>query len=349
MTVRYHGRRGQLSPDYVCQKEGVELAKTICQQVPGAGVDEAVGELLLATVTPVVLEVALAVERELEARAEEADRLRYQHVERARYEAELARRRYLACDPENRLVADALEAEWNERLRALASAQEEYERAREADRASLSEEQRRRILALATDFPRLWRDPNTPHRERKRMIRLLIADVTLVKGEGIAAHVRFKGGQTRSLSLRLPPSAPELRRTPAAVVAEIDRLLGDHTEGEVAAILNERGLTSGEGRRFHRLMVQRVRRTYGLKDRFHRLRERGMLTLGETSDLLGVASSTVKSWRRSGLLEAHPFNDKGECLYVHPGAHPPVKMQGRKLAERAGEAACTGPNRGGAV
>jgi hypothetical protein len=114
------------------------------------------------------LEVALSVQQELQVRCEETDRLRRQQVERARYEAELGRRRYMQVDPDNRLVADELEAEWNRRLRALTDAQEEYGRQRHADRAVLDEEQRRRILALATDFPRLWQAPGTPDRERKR-------------------------------------------------------------------------------------------------------------------------------------------------------------------------------------
>lgn len=119
MTVRYHSRRGVAHPDYVCYTEGIKCATRICQVVPGKGVDDAIGELLLTTVTPMALEVALQVQQELESRIDEADRLRAKHVERARYDAELARRRYMAVDPDNRLVADALEAGWNDRLRAL--------------------------------------------------------------------------------------------------------------------------------------------------------------------------------------------------------------------------------------
>ena len=137
----------------------------------------------METLTPLTLEVALAVQHELQQRLDEADRLRRQHVERARYEADLARDRFLQVDPKNRLVADALEADWNEKLRALTEAQEQYERQRQADRAVLDQESQSRILALTTDFPKLWKDPKTPERERKRMVRLLIEDVTLSKGE----------------------------------------------------------------------------------------------------------------------------------------------------------------------
>jgi DNA invertase Pin-like site-specific DNA recombinase len=114
---------------------------------------------------------------ELQQRLDDADQLRRQQVERARYDADLAKDRFMQVDPKNRLVADALEADWNERLRALTAAQKQYERQRQADRAAVDQESRSRILALTTDFPKLWNDPKTPDRERKQMVRLLIEDV----------------------------------------------------------------------------------------------------------------------------------------------------------------------------
>jgi DNA invertase Pin-like site-specific DNA recombinase len=334
MTVRYHARHGDLYPDYVCQRDGIQTARKICQNIPGSGIDEAIGTLLVETVTPVALEVALRVQEELESRIDEADRLRHKQVERARYEADLARRRYMQVDPDNRLVTDTLEAEWNEKLRVLADVQEQYEKQRAADRSTIGEEQRARVLALAIDFPRLWQNPRTPQRDRKRMVRLLIEDVTLIKGDDITAHVRFKGGTTKSLALPLPPSAWQMRQTSPEVVREIDGLLEEHTEVKIAAILNRRGITSGEGKPFHRLIVKNVRRAYNLKSRYQRLREKGMLTIEEIAGLLGVTNGTVKQWRNHALLRAEHYNDKSECLYEHPGDRPPVKSQGRKLSGR---------------
>ena len=218
MTLRYHSRHGRLCPEYVCQRKGIENAEPVCQRIPGQELDQTVSHLLLELVNPVTLDVALAVQQELQARMEEADHLRKQQVERARYEAELAQRRYLRVDPDNRLVADSLEADWNDKLRALAEAQQEYERRREQDRRIFTEEQRESILALATDFPRLWRDPNTPDRERKRMVRLLIEDATLLRGQSITLHLRFRGGANRTLVVSQPLRAWELRMTSPEVV-----------------------------------------------------------------------------------------------------------------------------------
>jgi hypothetical protein len=335
MTLRYHARHGRQIPDYMCQSEAIRHGQPTCQQIPGAAIDRAVGALVVAAMTPLALEVSLAVQEELQNRIQEADRLRRARVEQARYEADLARRRYLHVDPANRLVADSLEAEWNEKLRQLAEAQTDYERQRQADRLVIDEEQRARIAALANDLPRLWRDSSTPDRERKRIVRLLLEDVTLIKQDKITIHVRFKGGATQTITLPAPLRAWEMRKTPADTVAEIDRLLDHYTEGRIASLLNERTLRSGEGKPFSSRLVARIRHAYGLKLRYDRLREAGMRTAEEMAALLGVCRRTVKEWGQHSLLRRHAYTDKNEYLYEHPSDDPPVKRQGSKLSQRS--------------
>lgn len=339
MTVRYHQRGARRIPDYVCQRHGIEHSEPLCQQIHGAALDDAIGALLVQTVTPVTLEVALAVQQEIESRSEESDRLRHQEVERARYESDLARRRFMHVDPGNRLVADSLEAEWNQTLRTLADAQDRYEKQRQSDRASLDDQQRANIMALAQDFPRLWNDPRTPDRERKRMARLLVADVTLLKGTDVRAQVRFNGGATHTLHVPLPMPSWMVRQTPAATVAEIDRLLEDHTAGEIAEQLNCSGRSSGQGRPFHTTMVVRICKSYGLKSRYDRLRARKLLTMQEIGKRLNVQPHTIKIWRRAGLLAAHRYNDKGAFLFEPPGADAPVKNQHHHAKRRGRNAA----------
>ncbi len=334
MTVRYHTRQGRILPDYVCQRDGVEHAVSICQHVLGEPIDKAAGQLLVESVTPLALEVTLAVQQELQARVEEVDKLRQKQVERARYDADLAQRRYLHVDPANRLVADSLEADWNEKLRLLTAAQERYEQQRQQDRAVMDEQQRARIAALASDFPRLWQDPKTPDRERKRMVRLLLEDVTLIRQDHITVHVRFRGGVTQTLTLPRPLTAWELKMTPAEVVREIDRLMDDHTDKEIVGILNGRGTRSGEGKTFSSRIIARLRRDYQLKPRYDRLREKGLLTIEEISERLNVPSLRVRIWRQHGLLKAYPANDKDAWLYEDPGPDPPRRAQGVRLESR---------------
>lgn len=318
MTVRYYVSHREVLPEYTCQRDGIEHARPICQRIVGGALDHAIGELLVETVSPLALEVALAVQDELEARTQEVDRMRRQQVERARYEAELAQRRYLRVDPDNRLVADTLEAEWNAKLRALAAAQEQYERQLAAEDGVLNANQRRQVMTLVTDFPRLWRDPATPQRERKRMVRLLLEDVTLTRADEVVAQIRFRGGATHTLRLPLPLSAPELRKTSSTVVAEIDRLIDEHTDAEIADILNARGLRPGVADRFSITIIYQLRMKYGLENRFSRLRRRGLLTLEEMTAASGLHPSTVKDRATKGHLTSSVYNDKGQRLYAPP-------------------------------
>jgi DNA invertase Pin-like site-specific DNA recombinase len=334
MTVRYHARQNKIVPEYACQRDGADHIVLVCQHILGEQIDQAIGQLLIDTVTPLALEVTLSVQQEMQTRLDEVDRLRKKQVERARYEADLAQRRYLHVDPTNRLVADSLEADWNDKLRALNTAQEQYEEQRKKDRAEISEQQRASIMALANDFPKLWQNPKTPDRERKRLVRLLLEDVTLIRSDEVTAHVRFKGGITQTMTVPLPLNAWQLRITSPAVITEIDRLLDHNTNLQIASLLNDRGLRSGEGKSFTAQIVARIRRRSGLTSRYDRLRKAGMLTVEEMAVVLGISPQSVKIWNRHGLLRSHACNDKNDCLFEHPGKNPPRKAQGRKLSER---------------
>lgn len=335
MTVNYHVRGPQrVLPVYTCQQHTIERGEpTPCQRILGTGVDAAIGQLLLDAMTPLAVEVALAVHEEMHTRGREADQLRQTQVERARYAADLAQRRYMHVDPANRLVADTLEAAWNRALRALDDARQEYDRQATADR-EVSADQRAAMLALASDFPRLWQNPQTPDRERKRLVRLMLEDVTLIKREGITVHVRFKGGATQTITLPRPLRAWEKFRTNPDLVKEIDRLLEHHTGQMIADLFNARGLRPGKTDRFSGGIINRIRKDYGLTSRYDRLRAAGMLTKPEIAQLLGITGQTVDRWWEHGLLCRHQYNDKGDSLFERPALEGPVKKN-IKLADRA--------------
>ena len=324
MTVGYHQRRdGSLVPDYTCQREGIATATPICQNITGTAVDAAVAELVLQTLTPLALEVALSVADQITAQAADADRIRASHVQRAHHNAELARRRYLAVDPTNRLVADALEADWNTKLRELTDAQDDYDKAKTRAEHQLDPTGRERIRALAADFPALWNNPATPMRERKRLIRLLVTDVTLLKTpDGITAAVRFPGGQHHTLNLPRPLTAWELHTTPEATISLIDELLNTHTYDETANILNHQGLTSGWGKPFTVPTLTALCHSRNIPSHADRLRAAGMLTTNEIAAQLHATVPTIRRWYRLGLITGERIDGRGERLY-HPDQQRP--------------------------
>lgn len=320
MHIHYNNRKGQLVPNYVCLGRGRGFAGPSCQSILGASIDAAIGKLVVESMTPMALEVTIAVQREIDSRLEEADRLRHRQVERAQYAADCARKRYMQVDPANRLVADSLEADWNAALRGLAQAQEEYEHQRAAARVGVDPQERERILALATDLPALWSDPNTPDRERKRMLALVIEDVTLTKRHEITAQVRFRGGATTTLTLPRPLMAQELRATSPEVLRELNALLDQYTDARVVSILNERGLRTGAGAPFTPTSVQWLRAAMKLKSLQERLIEAGMLTCKQLQARLGVGRTTIGRMRQAGQLRGRICNEMGQWLYWPPDA-----------------------------
>ena len=319
MHVHYNIRRtGQLIPNYVCYGRGRLLGDSSCQSILGTEIDAAVGKLLVEAVTPMALEMTLAIQQEIAARLDEADRLRHRQVERAQYEADHARHRYMQVDAANRLVADSLEAEWNAKLRALGEAQDEYQRQHEADRLTVGQEQHQRILALATDFPAVWRDPTTPQRERKRMLALLIEDITLLKQRELTVAIRFRGGATTTLTLPRPLTPQQLRATDPEVRQQIDTLLDEYTDAQVANLLNQRELRTGAGDAFDGVSVQWVRFSAKLKSLKERLVDAGWLTSKQVAHQLRVSRTTVNGMRIAGQLKGRICTDRGEWLYWPP-------------------------------
>jgi DNA invertase Pin-like site-specific DNA recombinase len=344
--VRYRDRRGRLESWYVCDRGSNTKAEPNCQSIAGPPIDEAVGNLVAEVMTPSAIEFALEIRREIEARQEEADRLRCRATERAQVEADLAQRRFMMVDPNNRLVADTLEADWNAKLRVLANAREEREHARKEDLDILDDAIRERLLAMTTDFKQLWADPMTSNRERKRMLAHIIEDVTLIKfpAEGIIKiHIRFKGGRTETLTALNPKSSAQQITTPPKIVELVDQLLDNHVYSEIADILNKQGFRPGGSARkgredipFNAKLVRYIVHTYRLRSRYERLRDRGMMTGKEIAEHLGIHEQTLFHWAKHGIIKRHAYNGH-YSLYEFLGPGVPAKQCSRwnRLVDRA--------------
>jgi hypothetical protein len=214
------------------------------------------------------------------------------------------------------------------------------------DRLALDEAIRDRLVAMTTDFKTLWRDPSLPNRERKRLLAYIIEDVTLIKlpAEGTTKiHVRFTGGKTETLTTLNPKSSAQQVKTEPKVVELVDKLLDDHIYSEIAEVLNQKGIRPGGSARpgqadvqFTDLRVAYLVNQYGLRSRYDRLRDRGMLTKAEASQRLGICESTLTRWVQHGLVAKHAYSGQA-CLYEAPDTNTPAKHSSRwnRLADRA--------------
>ena len=334
MRVQYHVQKGRLIPTYVCVRDAIQKSEPACQIILGTGVDETISQAVLEAVTPVSLDLALEVYEELQARKAEVDCLHRAQVERARQEAELAQRQYMLVRPDNRLVADTLEQQWNDKLRQLAEAEQEYERKSNSDACAVSSKDKQRIQSLVTDLPRVWNNPRTPSRERKRMLRLLVEDVTLVREEVIRIQIRWKGGATTQVERPLPLNAADLRRTPAGIVEMVRALATEQTDAQMAKTLNSRWLRTGTGMTFDALSVRRIRTAYRIKSLVEHLQRLGWLTTPEIASLLHVHPYTAKRFAREGVLRAVRADDRGQILYEPPQGPLPTAHPGKRFHDR---------------
>ncbi len=318
MIVHYRSISGQIKVQYSCRS--ANNVSGGCQSICGTAIEQTVGDLLIKTVKPFALELALNIREELRLRLEEVDLIRKQRVEQIQYEVDLARRRYMNVDPQNRLVAATLEADWEKKFKQLRQAQQDYERQRDEDRTELDSQIKEEIMSLSGNFEQLWNEPTTSWRDKKRMVRLLIEDATIKKQDkDVLLHFRFKGGAVQSESIPLPKTGFEKIKTKVEVVQQIESLLHHHIESEIAEILNQRGEVSGTGKRFTKKIVYAIIWRHGLKRYYDYLRERDMLELSEISRTLELSTETITAWEKKGLLKSHRYNDSNERLYERPG------------------------------
>lgn len=313
MHVQYAGKNRRVV--YLCsspERSGTGTGK--CWMVPGVGIDEQVAAVFLAFARPPELELAFAVTQEAERQAGELDQQWKLRLERARYQSRHAERRYNAVDPDNRVVARTLEARWEECLREVEQVEREYERARELRKVTLTEDDRRRILELASDLPRVWGAQSTTQQQRKNLLRILVREVTLtpidVPARGTRVQVLWESGAVTEHFVERPRY---VHGTQAATEADetVRRLVAcGKYDDQIAEVLNRDGLTTGMGRAWDIHSVRRVRARLGVTrpggtpastptpDR----RPDGLHSIRAVAARFGVPGSTVRSWIKSGRL-----------------------------------------------
>lgn len=296
MSTSYPANR----PTYQCVISRADHVRTPgCRSVAAARIDATISRRLLEAVSADQIALALAAAEEVTARRTRATRALERQLERTRYEADRAARAFHACEPENRLVARSLEARWEATLGAVAEA----EAAVAASRAELALPARAELEMLATDLPRLWQAPSTSDRDRKRLLRALIADVTLISdADGIGDRVRigihWRSGATEELVVNRPGRSHS--GTSAEVVERVRQLCGQ-TDRQIAAELTAAGLRTGRGQSFDVRAVRHVRRGHGIPSTYADAAP-GELSIPQLAARLAVPGSVIYRWARSDRL-----------------------------------------------
>jgi DNA invertase Pin-like site-specific DNA recombinase len=320
MGIRYQ-RNGSVLM-YECHQLHSQLAARTCQTMRGDRIDQAVVACFLEAIEPAHLEVALAALDQVEARAKQVENQWHRQIERAQYEADLARRRYKAVDPDNRLVARSLEKEWNEKLAEVDKLEREHQHVPKPAALLLTTAQREQIRRLAHDLPAIWHASTTTFVERKQLMRWLIKDVTLSKrGNVIDVAIRWQTEALTALSIPRYKMSWEERQTSPHVVERVREWSPTHTATQIATLLNEEGLRPGLGGSFTASKVDWIRVAYSIPlacpegPGFCPSGQRGdgRYSALAAAELLNVNVSTIADWCNAGILEsvrAHPHGPR---------------------------------------
>lgn len=311
LIVRYQSNGG-INPCYECtwRKREALPAPPDCVNISSAPLDSAVCRRAMEVVNTSEIKLALEAMEELEKREQGLCKQWEMRIQRAQYETDLAERRYMEVDPSNRLVANTLEKRWNEAMIALEEVREQYTQFKQKELHTVSPDQKLRILALAEDFPRLWNAPTTKTKDKKRMLRLLIKDLTVQRSRHhrqAILHIRWQGGKCEDLLVDLPPKSADKLRYPEEIVEKVRKLAREEfSDEEVAAVFNKEGRISSKGRPFTAKMIQWIR--FKHKIRIGGPTSTGEVSVGELAERFGISTNVVYYWIEHGVIEARRRN-----------------------------------------
>ncbi|MGI8990175.1 MAG: recombinase family protein [Bryobacteraceae bacterium] len=306
LHVHYRGRNS--APGYHCAgKDLVNGRGVYCLNVGGMLIEHAVANAFLEAVTPAAVEATMLSVQQLQANHDAALSQWRLEVERARYEAERAERRYRAVEPENRLVARGLETEWENRLRDLAAAETELRRREQQRPSSMGPEQLKRIQTLGSDIRQVWTAPAITDRDRKELLRTLLEEAIfdLKRAEG-KAHLtlRWRGGAITLLDVPVPRFRPIGPRTDEDTISLLRRLAALYPDEVIAGILNRQGRKTATGERFTANQIGSLRR-YRDIPRFQPPAEPPtgeLVSIRKAAQILSMNTSSIHRWLADGFI-----------------------------------------------
>ncbi len=322
LSTHYRGRNS--TPGYHCAgKNIVEGRGLYCLNVGGVAIDEAVAQAFLEAVTPAAVDAMKTAIEQAHGNHDTALMQWRLEIERLRYEAGKAERRYRAVEPENRLVARGLEADWEGKLREMATAEADLRRRKSQRLATISPDQLSRLRILSTDLKRVWYAATTTDRDRKELLRTILEEavLNLKRTEGHAHLIlRWRGGAITTLDVAVPRFRPEGPRTDEDTIALLRRLAVLYPDEVIAGILNRQGRKTAMGERFTANQVGSLRR-YRDIPRFQPSASPapngGLVTIRKAAEILGMNTSSIHRWLADGFLQGEQ---------VTPGAPWQIRM-----------------------
>jgi DNA invertase Pin-like site-specific DNA recombinase len=306
LAVHYSGRFS--APGYHCAGKNIVNGRgEYCLNVGGVQIDAAVARAFLAALAPAGVAASLKAIEQFEADHETTLAQFRRDVERARYTAQRAERRYRAVDPENRLVARGLEAEWEQALQELKAAEADLERRENSRPRPLTAEQRGSMLALGKDLGTVWSAATTTDRDRKELLRTLLEEVILkVEREKSNAHLtlRWRGGLLTEIDVPLPRSHPAPIRTADDTVDLLRRLAAHYPDTVIAGILNRQGRTTATGLSFTANRVSSLRTSWEIPcfEPKQQTQDGECMTIERAAHALNLAPSTLHRWLNDGFI-----------------------------------------------
>jgi DNA invertase Pin-like site-specific DNA recombinase len=306
----YYGGPHKSTPGYYCTGTGNLVDGRDCRHlhVGGQAIDAAVADTFLAALAPTALQACVDAAQQLEDGHDQALEGWRREVERARYAASKAERRYRAVDPDNRLVARGLEANWEKALSEIAAAQAELARRETARPKKLSADERAAVLALGDDLDQVWSAPTTTDHDRKKLLATLLDEINISvardeHGGQAELLLRWKGGAISELAVPIK-RRPATVRTDEATVDLVRRLAVHYPDAQIAGILNR------QGRRTARKLSFTANRVQSLRCHWHipcyqppdDPAEGELLTVRDAAAELGLAPSTLHRWLGDGFI-----------------------------------------------
>ncbi|MDR2711955.1 MAG: recombinase family protein [Clostridiales bacterium] len=319
MQVNYSWYKERHIPRYICPNNAKEHSEGICQSMSGQMIDAKIGELLVNKLTPEVIAQSAAVQKELDCRQDETLNYYRMREKKCKYEAELARSRFMNVDPLNRLVALELESAWNIKLKNLDDARNEFDEQAQRIERMRYERDYSLMENLSDNFAEMFQSGEISHKDKKRMVRYLIEDVTLSRNaQSVLIQIRYKGNTTQSVTIDAPLRGYETWITDPEVVKMIDNAAETATVENIVALLNQKGFMSGTGMPFNRSIVKHIMHTHSIPTLKDRYLDRGFLTSTAKAASMGITTAGLMSQIRSGRYPGEYVCVNSRNEYVFP-------------------------------